>query len=248
MARVTSSVTKRRRHKKILKQAKGYFGHKHIGYKSAKEQIRKSNEYAFRDRKQVKREMRKLWIKRINAATRIYETSYSQFMNGLKKAEIEINRKMLADIAVNDLEQFGHLVNEARQALGQEAVDVKSIAAGFDAPVAAKPAKEVKSKPAPKAKPVEEVKEEAPVVEATPVVEEVKVEETPVVEEKKVEEVKTEEVETKATKVDTDDIVSNAINHGEDAAENGTSITDAVKQATEEVVSETTKAVEEENK
>ncbi len=127
MARVKSSITKRNRHKKILKLAKGYFGHKHIGYRSANEQVRKSREYAFRDRKQVKREMRKLWIKRINAASRMYEISYSQFMNGLKKAEIEINRKMLADIAVNDIEQFGHLVNEAKQALGQEKIEIKPI-------------------------------------------------------------------------------------------------------------------------
>ena len=127
MARVKSAVTKRKRHKKILKQAKGYFGHKHIGFRSAKEQVRKSNEYAFRDRKHVKREMRKLWIKRINAASRYYEMSYSQFMNGLKKAKIEINRKMLADIAVHDLEQFGHLVNEAKIALGQKPIEVKPI-------------------------------------------------------------------------------------------------------------------------
>ncbi len=127
MARVKSAVTKRRRHKKILKQAKGYFGHKHIGFKSAKEQVRKSHEYAFRDRKQTKRNIRKLWIKRINAATRIYEMSYSQFINGLKKAQIELNRKILADIAVNDIEQFGHLVNEAKKALNQTPVEVKSV-------------------------------------------------------------------------------------------------------------------------
>lgn len=120
MARVKSAVTKRKRHKKILKLAKGYYGHKHIGYKSAKEQIRKSREYAFRDRKQIKREMRKLWIKRINAATRIYDMSYSQFINGLKKAKIELNRKMLADIAMNDIEQFGELVKEAKLSINQK--------------------------------------------------------------------------------------------------------------------------------
>ncbi|BDU67548.1 MAG: 50S ribosomal protein L20 [Candidatus Tyloplasma litorale] len=119
MARVKSGVTKRRRHKKILKLAKGYYGHKHIGYRTAKEQVRQSREYAFRDRKQVKRDMRKLWIKRINAGTRIYDMSYSQFMNGLKKANIEMNRKMLADIAVNDIEQFGLLVQEAKKSLSK---------------------------------------------------------------------------------------------------------------------------------
>ena len=117
MARVKSAVVKRKKHKKILKQAKGYFGHKHIGFKSAKEQVRKSNEYAFRDRKNIKREMRKLWIKRINAATRMHDMSYSQFINGLKKANIEINRKMLADIAFNNIEQFAILVEKSKLAL-----------------------------------------------------------------------------------------------------------------------------------
>lgn len=117
MARVTSSVTKSRRHKKVIKQAKGYFGHKSIGHKSAKEQVRKSNEYAFRDRKRIKRDMRKLWIKRINAAARTYDISYSELMNGLKKANIDINRKMLADIALNDLSQFGSIVTKAKDAL-----------------------------------------------------------------------------------------------------------------------------------
>lgn len=181
MARVKSAVTKRRRHKKILKQAKGYFGHKHIGFRTAKEQVRKSNEYAFRDRKQVKRDMRKLWIKRINAATRMYDMSYSQFINGLKKAQIEMNRKMLADIALNDIEQFGHLVNEAKDALGQAKVEVKAVA------------KTETAKPAPK-------KAEAPKVE------EVKVEEAtteePKVEEAKEEEVKTEEVVTEEPKAE----------------------------------------------
>ncbi len=117
MARAKAAVTKKARHKKILKQAKGYFGHKSIGYKTAKEAVRKSKEYAFRDRKQVKRNMRKLWIKRINAATRMYGMNYSQFMNGLKRAEIDLNRKMLADIAVNDLKQFEQLVEVVKKAL-----------------------------------------------------------------------------------------------------------------------------------
>ena len=118
MARVTSSVTKRNRHRKVLKEAKGYFGHKHRGYRTANEQVRKSKEYAFRDRKNRKREFRRLWIKRINIAARQYDMSYSQLINGLNKAEIEINRKMLADIAVNDMDQFLVIVNEAKAALG----------------------------------------------------------------------------------------------------------------------------------
>ena len=120
MARVKSSLTKRRRHKKVLKQAKGYFGHKSIGYKSAKEQVRKSNEYAFRDRKQRKREFRKLWIKRINAASNAEGISYSRFMNGLKIANIEINRKMLADIAINDSNHFKQLVVISKNALNKK--------------------------------------------------------------------------------------------------------------------------------
>lgn len=117
MARIKSSVTKSARHKKVLKEAKGYFGHKSTGFKSAKEQVRKSKEYAFRDRKNVKREFRRLWIKRINAACRMFDISYSQFMHGLKLAGIEMNRKMLADIAANDLVQFEALVTEAKSAL-----------------------------------------------------------------------------------------------------------------------------------
>lgn len=117
MARVKKGVTKRARHKKVLKEAKGYFGHKHIGYKSAKEQVRKSREYSFRDRKQVKRDFRRLWIKRINAAARMYDISYSQLMHGLKLANIEINRKMLADIAINDINQFEQYVIEAKAQL-----------------------------------------------------------------------------------------------------------------------------------
>lgn len=117
MARAKAAVTRKARHKKVLKQAKGYFGHKSTGFKTAKEAVRKSKEYAFRDRKQVKRDMRKLWIKRINAASRMYDMSYSQFMNGLKIAEIDLNRKMLADIAVNDLEQFQQLVEISKNAL-----------------------------------------------------------------------------------------------------------------------------------
>ncbi len=117
MARAKSAVTKKSRHNRTLKLAKGYYGHKSIGYKSAKEQVRKSNEHAFNDRKLLKREMRRLWIKRINAAARTYEMSYSQLINGLNKANVEINRKMLADIAYNDLEQFEEIVKIAKEGL-----------------------------------------------------------------------------------------------------------------------------------
>ncbi len=117
MARAKNSVATRRRRKKVLKQAKGYYGHKHIGYRTAKEQVRKSQEYAFRDRKQVKREFRKLWIKRINAAARQYDMSYSQLIHGLNLAKVEVNRKMLADIALNDIKQFEQFTLIAKEAI-----------------------------------------------------------------------------------------------------------------------------------
>ncbi len=117
MARATNTVATRRRRKKILKQAKGYFGHKHIGYKSAKEQVRKSLEYGFRDRKQTKRNFRRLWIKRINAASRQYDMSYSLLIHGLNLANVQVNRKMLADIALNNIEEFEQFVNIAKEAI-----------------------------------------------------------------------------------------------------------------------------------
>jgi len=120
MARATNTVATRRRRKKILKQAKGYFGHKHIGYKSAKEQVRKSLEYGFRDRKQTKRNFRKLWIKRINAASRQYDMSYSILIHGLNLANVQINRKMLADIALNNIEEFEQFVTIAKEAIANK--------------------------------------------------------------------------------------------------------------------------------
>ncbi len=114
MARVKNGATTKARHKKILKQAKGYFGSKHRLYKTAKEQLMHSGQYAFRDRKQKKREFRKLWITRINAACRENEISYSRFIEGLNKAGVEINRKMLSEIAINDKEAFKNLVKIAR--------------------------------------------------------------------------------------------------------------------------------------
>lgn len=117
MARVKGGYTTRQRRKRTIKLAKGYFGAKSINYKMAKQQVMKSHMYAFRDRRQRKRNFRRLWITRINAAARQNGMSYSTFMNGLKKSGIEMNRKMLADLAVNDADAFSQLVDQAKSAL-----------------------------------------------------------------------------------------------------------------------------------
>ena len=117
MARVKGGYVTRRRRKKILKQAKGYFGSKHRLYRTAKEQVMHSLKYAYRDRRNLKREMRKLWIARINAAARMNDISYSQLMHGLKLANVEINRKMLSEIAIADPKGFTDIVNIAKAAL-----------------------------------------------------------------------------------------------------------------------------------
>ena len=114
MARVKNGAVTKARHKKVLKAAKGYFGSKHRLYKTAKEQLMHSGQYAFRDRKQKKRDFRKLWITRINAACRQNEISYSRFIEGLTKAGVEVNRKMLSEIAINDPKMFTELVKVAR--------------------------------------------------------------------------------------------------------------------------------------
>ncbi|QBF34833.1 50S ribosomal protein L20 [Mycoplasmopsis phocirhinis] len=114
--RVKGGTVTRARRKKWLKLAKGYFGHKSIGYKVAKQAVVKSWTYAFRDRKQVKRNFRKLWIARINAATRAQGLSYSLFINGLKKANITINRKMLSELAINEPKVFSSLINISKGA------------------------------------------------------------------------------------------------------------------------------------
>lgn len=114
MARVKNGATTKARHKKVLKQAKGYFGSKHRLYKTAKEQLMHSGQYAFRDRKQKKRDFRKLWITRINAACRQNDISYSRFIEGLTKAGVEVNRKMLSEIAISNPEAFTELVKVAR--------------------------------------------------------------------------------------------------------------------------------------
>ena len=117
MARVKNGAVTKARRKKILTEAKGYFGSKHRLFKTAKEQVMHSRVYAYRDRKQNKRNFRKLWIVRINAACRENEISYSRFINGLKKANVEIDRKMLADLAMNDEAAFAKLVEVAKNAL-----------------------------------------------------------------------------------------------------------------------------------
>ena len=117
MARVKNGATTKARHKKVLKQAKGYFGSKHRLYKTAKEQLMHSGQYAFRDRKQKKRDFRKLWITRINAACRENEISYSRFIEGLTKAGVEVNRKMLSEMAIADPAGFAALAELAKSKL-----------------------------------------------------------------------------------------------------------------------------------
>ena len=117
MSRVKRGIRTRARHKKVLKQAKGYFGHKSKLFKVANQQVLKSGNYAYRDRRNKKREFRRLWIVRINAACRLNDINYSRFMNGLKKAGIELDRKILSDIAVTDAAGFASLVEKAKAAL-----------------------------------------------------------------------------------------------------------------------------------
>ncbi len=114
MPRVKRGVTARRRHKKILKQAKGYYGARSRVFRVAKQAVIKAGQYAYRDRKQRKRQFRSLWIARINAAAREHGLSYSRFMGGLNKASIEIDRKVLADMAVHDKEAFAELARIAQ--------------------------------------------------------------------------------------------------------------------------------------
>lgn len=117
MPRVKGGTVTRRRRKRVLKLAKGYRGAKHIQFKVAKDQVMKSGLYAFRDRRNRKGEFRRLWIARINAAARMNGLSYSKLMHGLKEDGIDMNRKMLADLAVNDADAFKALAEEAKKAL-----------------------------------------------------------------------------------------------------------------------------------
>ncbi|NIP17017.1 MAG: 50S ribosomal protein L20 [Xanthomonadales bacterium] len=118
MARVKRGVQARARHKKVLKEAKGYYGARRKVYRVAKQAVIKAGQYSYRDRRQRKREFRRLWIVRINAAARECGLSYSRFMDGLNKAEIEIDRKVLADLAVHDRAAFGALADKAKASLG----------------------------------------------------------------------------------------------------------------------------------
>lgn len=118
MARVKTGMTNRRRHKKILKLAKGYYGRKHSSFRPANEAVLHALEYARRHRRAKKRDFRRLWIARINAAARMNGMSYSRLINGLKQCGIQINRKMLADMAVNDAKGFEQLVAKVREELG----------------------------------------------------------------------------------------------------------------------------------
>ena len=117
MARVKRGVVAKARHKKVLRQAKGYYGARSRTFKVAKQAVIKAGQYAYRDRRQRKRQFRALWITRINAAARLHGLSYSRLINGLKRADIQVDRKVLADIAVRDPEAFGAIAEAARDAL-----------------------------------------------------------------------------------------------------------------------------------
>lgn len=117
MPRVKRGVTAKKKRRTVLDRAKGYYGAKSRSYKAAKEQVQHSLQYAYRDRRNKKREIRALWITRINAAAHLSGISYSRFMNGLKKADIELDRKVLADMAVNDPAAFAALAEKAKQTL-----------------------------------------------------------------------------------------------------------------------------------
>ena len=181
MARVKNGAVTKARHKKVLKEARGYFGSKHRLYKSAKEQLMHSGQYAFRDRKQKKRDFRKLWITRINAACRQNDISYSRFIEGLTKAGVEVNRKMLSEIAINNPKAFAELVKTARDGKAGKITRATEVAGNEVTIGAAKKAakaekkeevakaeeKEEKKAPAKKATVKKEEKEEKPVKKAT---------------------------------------------------------------------------------
>jgi large subunit ribosomal protein L20 len=121
MSRVKRSVVSRARRKKVLKQARGYYGARSRQFKVAKQAVIKAGQYAYRDRRQKKRQFRQLWVVRINAAAREHGLSYSRFIAGLKKAAIDVDRKVLADLAVHEKEAFATLAEQAKAALEAEA-------------------------------------------------------------------------------------------------------------------------------
>ena len=147
MTRVKGGTVARARRKKVLKEAKGYFGSKHRLYKTAHEQVMHSGNYAFRDRKQNKRNFRKLWITRINAGCRENEISYSRFIDGLNKAGVTVNRKMLSELAIDNPKAFTDLVDIAKDALKGKKYEPKSVASKKEETV-----KEVKEEKKPTAK------------------------------------------------------------------------------------------------
>lgn len=161
MPRVKNSVASRNRRKKVLKLSKGYFGSKHLLYRTAHEQVMRSLRYAYRDRRQIKREMRKLWITRINAGARMNDMSYSELMFSLKRANIEINRKMLSELAINDPAGFSEIVRLAKTAPKATAKSVSP------APVAAEPVM-VEEKPAVKKAPAKKADVKATEAEVAP--------------------------------------------------------------------------------
>ena len=170
MTRVKGGTIHRARRAKVLKEAKGYFGSKHRLYRTAKEQVMHSGKYAYRDRRQKKRDFRKLWITRINAACRLNEISYSKFIDGLNKAAININRKMLAEIAINDEKAFAELVKTAKQALEGKLEPVKEVKIAKETKKAevkeASAKKETKTEKAPAKKTAAKTTEKAPAKKA----------------------------------------------------------------------------------
>ena len=127
MTRVKGGTVSKTRRRKVLKRAKGYFGSKHRLYKTAQEQLFHSGAYAYRDRKANKRNFRKLWITRINAACRLNDISYSKFIDGLNKAGIEINRKMLSELAIDDAKAFASLVETSKKTLKGETIKTPEV-------------------------------------------------------------------------------------------------------------------------
>lgn len=166
MARVKNSVATRARRKRVLKLAKGYYGAKHILYRTANEQVMRSLRYAYRDRKQTKREMRKLWIARVNAGARLNGLSYSKLMNGLKIANITVNRKMLSEMAIHDEKGFAMICEAAKKALVDGPTAVVENTTVVEKPAAKKPAakKAVKVETETEEKPAKKVAAKKPAV------------------------------------------------------------------------------------
>ncbi len=164
MARTARSLHARKKRRKVLEQAKGYRGTKHSSYKRAKEQVWKSGVYAYEGRKQRKRDFRALWIQRINAGVREHGLSYSQFIHGLKLAEIDLDRKILADLAATEPEAFAGIVAQAQNALDGNPVEMQ---VKVEWPSEPKPDPRARKKPKPAEKPKPPDAEPAPEVEAT---------------------------------------------------------------------------------